>query len=105
MTRALIGSALALLPACGGGEPAWSVAEAESIRVVRGTPVRDVQCRGTREEARHRRFACVAAARRPGEAFDTVAIHYELVPKEPYDGPTSEHELENVEFIGGPGIP
>jgi hypothetical protein len=51
------------------------------------------------EHMHHRRFACEAGARRPGEAYDTVGILYEI--RVHNDG----YELENVRFIGGPGIP
>jgi hypothetical protein len=107
MTRALGACTLVLLAACGSDPPAWRVAEAESITVVRGTPVRNVECRGERGagDGRYRRFACVAGARLRGETLDTVAVLYDLVPRAQYEGPSSDHELENVRFVGGPGIP
>jgi hypothetical protein len=107
VTRAVVASALTALAACGGEEPAWSVRQAESITLVRGTPVRQPECRGVGvgRNGRYGRFTCTAGARRPGEVTDTVAVLYELVPRGNYDGPRSDHDLENVRFIGGPGIP
>ena len=105
--RTLLALTLALAACSGGDEPRWTVAEAESVRVVRGTPVSDPRCRGVGEEAdgRYDRFSCRAGARRPSEAFDSVAVLYELVPEEEYAGPGTAHRLENVSFLGGPGIP
>jgi hypothetical protein len=91
--------------------PFWTVRQAESISTIRGMHVRVRECRGlghaTRndEARRFRRFACVASARRPGETYDTVGVFYDLRPLGTYDGPASKHALENVRFIGGPGIP
>ena len=50
-----------------------------------------------RERERYRRLSCVAGAR--GERFDTVAVLFDVRPTSDDD-----HELENVQFIGGPGI-
>jgi hypothetical protein len=107
VTRVLGACTLVLLAACGGDQPAWSVLEAESIAIVRGTPVRNVECSGERPvgDGRYRRFACSAGARRHGETLDTVAVLYDLVPRGEFQGPGSDHELENVRFVGGPGIP
>jgi hypothetical protein len=105
--RALAALALSVLAACGGEGAAWTVREAESIAAVRGTPINDPKCRGLGlpTNGRYRRFGCTAGARRPGETADTVAILYELVPRGEYAGPRSDHDLENVRFVGGPGIP
>jgi hypothetical protein len=46
-----------------------------------------------------RRLACVAGARLPSEAFDSVAVSFEVVPS-----CGDAYELENVTFFGGPGI-
>jgi hypothetical protein len=99
---------LTLLAACGGDDaPRWTVAQAQSIAVVRGTRVNDARCRGIggKVDERYERFSCTAGARRSTEALDTVAVLYELVPEETYAGPGSAHRLENVSFVGGPGIP
>jgi hypothetical protein len=89
----------------------WTVDQAESISTIRGMHVRVRECRGLGhaerddESRRFRRFACVAGARRPGETYDTVGVFYDLRPLDAYEGPASKHALENVRFIGGPGIP
>jgi hypothetical protein len=94
------------LSACGDDDHGWTVAEAESVTEVRGLPVRVRECRGlgeaTREGAtsRYERFRCLAGARLEGERFDTVAVRYDI---ETTSG--SGYQLQNVQFIGGPGIP
>jgi hypothetical protein len=94
------------LSACGGDEPGWTVRQAESIDSVRGLPVRVRECRGigeaTRDGAtrRYERFRCLAGARLEGERIDTVAVRYDIRTTS-----RSEFELQNVQFIGGPGIP
>ena len=102
--------AVLALGACAGEEAAedrgWTVREAESISSVRGLPVRVRHCRGLGdafrdgEALRYDRLACVAGARLPDEEVDTVAVLYELVPRD-----ASTYELREVRFIGGPGIP
>lgn len=99
-------------PSCGGAsDDRWTVREAESITSVRGLPVRVRECRGLGSptpdggEARFGRFACVAGARLAGERFDSVAVLFELRPRETYRGPSSKRDLERVRFLGGPGIP
>jgi hypothetical protein len=94
------------LPACGGGHNGWTAARAEAIDSVRGLPVRVRECRGRGQPlgdgrpARYRWLSCVAGARLPGERFDTVAVLFDVRPTSDDD-----HELENVRFVGGPGIP
>jgi hypothetical protein len=95
---------------CAEEAPLWTVRQAESISTIRGMHVRVRECRGVGhaapdESTSFRRFACVAGARRPGETYDTVGVFYDLRPLGKYEGPASEHALENVRFIGGPGIP
>jgi hypothetical protein len=94
------------LPACGDGDNAWTVAQAEAIDSVRGLPVRVRECRGRGQRlgdggpGRFRQLSCVAGARLPGERFDTVAVLFDVRPTSDDD-----HELEHVRFVGGPGIP
>jgi hypothetical protein len=85
----------------------WTIAEAESIRVIRGTAVTVRGCRGIGPPGatRFRRFDCMAGARSPGDSADTVAVLYELRPLGPYDGSRPRYALARVRFIGGPGIP
>lgn len=103
--------AAACFAGCGDGdgssEPAWTVRQAESIAVVRGTPVEVRHCRGLGpvDDRRYRRFECLAGARAPTDPVETVAVRYVLFPLGDYDGRESPHRLTNVQFIGGPGIP
>jgi hypothetical protein len=108
VSKMLLAAGLAALAACGGEEPIrWTATQAESISVVRGTPINSPSCTGVGRplDGRYERFRCTAGARRPGETLDTVAVNYELEPEEEYSGPGSAHRLENVSFLGGPGIP
>jgi hypothetical protein len=94
------------LPGCGARDSAWTVAQAEAIDSVRGLPVRVRAWRGRGDplgdgaRARYQRLSCVAGARLPGERFDTVAVLFEVRPTSDDD-----YELEEVRFVGGPGIP
>ena len=85
----------AVLTGC-GSDDGWTADRAESITRIRGMEVHVLFCR----EVERRRFACQAGARRRGEAYDTVGIHYTVHALGP-----DHYELENVRFIGGPGIP
>jgi hypothetical protein len=93
-------------PGCGDDDDAWTVARAEAIDSVRGLPVRVRECRGRGQPlgdgppARFRLLRCVAGARLPRERFDTVAVLFDVRPAS-----NEDHELENVRFVGGPGIP
>jgi hypothetical protein len=85
-------------------ETAWTVDRAESVTTIRGMAVRVVQCHGLgtsdEEEARrYRRFACEAGARRRGESYDTVGIHFVIRVSA-----SGGYVLENVRFLG-PGVP
>jgi hypothetical protein len=94
---------VAWLAACAGSEEGgWTVRQAESIRSVRGMPVRVLNCRGlgSGRKRRYARFACIAGARTAGETYDTVGVFYDVVPQE-----NGGYRLENVKFIGGPGVP
>jgi hypothetical protein len=114
--RRLLGPAqLALascvLVACSGAQKAelegWTTAQAESIAVIRGMPVRVRGCRGVgrREGERYLRFNCVAGARLSGEHFDTVGVLYGLRPLSRFRIADPSYRLTNVRFTGGPGIP
>jgi hypothetical protein len=108
VVRSAVGIAVlaSALPGCGGGDSAWTVAQAEAIDAVRGLPVRVRECRGRGEPlgdrgpTRYQRLSCVAGARLPGERFDTVAVLFDVRPTGDDD-----YELEKVRFVGGPGIP
>jgi hypothetical protein len=87
-------------------EAGWTVDRAESITNIRGMTVRVLQCRGLGTAAgekgvrRYQRFVCEAGARRVGESYDTVGVFYEIRVRA-----SGGYALENVRFIGGPGIP
>jgi hypothetical protein len=97
--------------ACSGSDApqreGWTVREAESITVIRGTPVNVRSCRGVGDDGsgRFRRFECVAGARLETDPVDTVAVFYELRPIGSFEGARSRYVLMNVRFVGGPGIP
>jgi hypothetical protein len=90
--------------ACSGGDEqsGWTTEQAEAITAVRGLPVDVRECSGIgdADDRRYERLACVAGARLTGEAFDTVAVSFDVVPSS-----GDAYELENVRFFGGPGIP
>ncbi len=89
----------------------WSVAEAESISVVRSMRVRVRECRGLGRPVTHdgrrryRHFRCLAGTRAPWQTYDTIAVLFVLHPLGQYTGPRTRYTLTNVRFIGGPGIP
>jgi hypothetical protein len=85
----------------------WTVREAESITVIRGTPVNVRSCRGVGENdsGRFRGFKCVAGTRLETDPVDTVAVFYELRPTGSFEGSRSRYVLTKVRFVGGPGIP
>lgn len=99
-------SLVAAVSGCNGDrhETGWTVERAESVATIRGMAVRVLQCSGLgtpdeTEATRYRRFACEAGARRRGESYDTVAIHYVIRVLR-----SGDYVLENVRFIG-PGVP
>jgi hypothetical protein len=89
------------------GYEGWTVRQAESVDVIRGMRVNVKGCRGigAKRSNRFHQFDCVAGARLPRDAVETVAVLYELRPVGPYSGARSRYVLENVRFLGGPGIP
>jgi hypothetical protein len=109
LAPALLGLALAAAGCDGGGEsePRWTERQAASITTVRSMPVRVVRCRGLGEadERSFTRIECTAGTRAPWETYDTIGVTYVVRPLAEYEGPTSRHELLQVRFIGGPGIP
>jgi hypothetical protein len=81
----------------------WTTEEARKVATIRGMKVRVRECRGVgsaESGGRYLRFRCVASARLPREAYDSVGIFYTLVVRGQHD-----YVLESVRFIGGPGIP
>ena len=105
----VLGSWLALTAlGCGGdnkGTVAWTESQAESVRVIRGQPVRVRSCTGMRRTPNgFRSFACVAGTRIAGQSIDTVAVTYVLRPLAPYEKAAPHYALSDVHF-GGLGVP
>jgi len=100
--------ALTALGCDGGNEPrsiAWTEQQAESVRVIRGQPVRVRDCRGIRRASNgFRSFECVAGTRIAGQSIDTVAVTYVLRPLAPYEEAAPRYALSDVHF-GGLGVP
>jgi hypothetical protein len=93
---------------CGGdgkATVAWTEQQAESIRIIRGQPVRVRDCTGTgRTSEGFRSFDCVAGTRIAGQPIDTVAVTYVLRPLAPYEAERPRYALNDVHF-GGLGVP
>jgi hypothetical protein len=105
----------AVLAASGGAHVRagnfWSERQAESIRLVRGTPVRRTRCegRGIRRavgsQPLYRHFACRGSTGpRYVAPIDTVLVTYTLHPLGRYVGRRSGYATTNVRFIGH-GVP
>lgn len=83
---------------------AWSLAQAESIAVVRGTPVHVLGCDGVGPVVQvdgavlYRRFACRAGARASFQSYDTIGVTYGLQPLGPFVGASSRYALTDVSF-------
>lgn len=100
---------------CAGADtpdaPRWTEPEAAAITTVRGMPVSVVRCRGLGphesqdDRKAFARFDCLAQTRAPWQRYDTITVIYVLHPLDEYEGPRSPHQLTNVQFVGGPGIP
>jgi hypothetical protein len=91
--------------ACGGSGALpprfWTERQAESIRVVRGTPLRTTTCsgRGERRGSAYRRFFCVGVHWPKGLAYPLpVRIRYVLNPRGTYRGNRSPYLMTNVRF-------
>jgi hypothetical protein len=90
----------------GASDRLWTVRQAESITLIRGTPVRVRHCRGLAgRDDRYESFECLASGRTGFDRFDTVGVFYVLQPLGEYEGRRSKYRLSNVRFVGGPGIP
>jgi hypothetical protein len=90
----------------------WTETQAESIGLIRGTPVRVRRCEGLgdpRGQAgrshRFRHLRCLAATGLGSVApIDRVAVTYVLHPLGKYTGRRSPHTETNVRFAGF-GVP
>jgi hypothetical protein len=85
----------------------WTKSQAESIRWVRGYPLKTITCRGRGEEREsgYRRFFCVGVYWPKGSADPIrrayslpVRVRYVLVPIGQYRGTHSPHKLTWVRF-------
>jgi hypothetical protein len=93
----------ALAAGCGGDSPPsrfWTVEEAESIKVVRGTRLAITDCRGlgeTRDSA-YRRFRCTGRVVAPATPQLPVRVRYVLNPRGVYQGRRSAYLATSVRF-------
>jgi hypothetical protein len=91
--------------ACGDSDAVsrrfWTVAEAESIRVVRGTPLKTTRCAGLgeRRASAYRRFRCVGVHWPKHLAYPLpVRVRYVLIPRGEYRGKRSPYFMTSVHF-------
>jgi hypothetical protein len=101
----LLAGALLVNLACGdsdgGGRRFWTVAQAESIKVVRGTPLKTTNCRGLgeRRDSGYRRFRCVGVHWPKHLGYPLpVRIRYVLTPTGKFRGDRSPYFMTNVRF-------
>lgn len=96
--------ALAFLAACGDGSsrPAifWTVEQAESITVIRGTPLRTTKCNGLGDErdSAFRRFFCIGKVVPQGLPQLPVRVRYVLNPRGAFRGRRSAYLATSVRF-------
>jgi hypothetical protein len=78
----------------------WTESQAESIKLVRGTSLEKVSCSGmgAEQNARHRRFSCVARAVPASMPELKVRVRYVLNPRGPYCGKRSAYLATRVRF-------
>jgi hypothetical protein len=100
----LVGAVLACL-ACGDSEPVparfWTESQAESIRLVRGTPLKTTNCTGLGEErvSAYRRFRCVGVHWPKGLGYPLpVRVRYVLNTRGKYRGQRSPYLATSVYF-------
>jgi hypothetical protein len=99
----LVVGALATGAGCGASDrPAkfWTVEEAESIRAIRGTPLRTTDCRGVGKsrDSTYRRFSCVGIVVPRSLPQLPVRVRYALNPRGRFDGAHSAYLATNVHF-------
>jgi hypothetical protein len=87
---------------CGTSRPArfWTVRQAESIRLVRGTPLKRTTCTGLGIEraSAYRRFSCVGVVVPKTVPDVPVRVRYVLNPRGKYEGPRSAYLATSVYF-------
>jgi hypothetical protein len=89
-------------PGCGASRPArfWTVKQAESIELVRGTPLKMTTCTGLgeRRASAYRRFSCVGVVVPKTFPDLPVRVRYVLNPRGKYRGHGSAYLATSVHF-------
>jgi hypothetical protein len=87
---------------CGASRPArfWTARQAESIKLVRGTPLRRTTCTGLgeRRASAYRRFSCVGVVVPKAVPDLPVRVRYVLNPRGKYKGHRSAYLATSVRF-------
>jgi hypothetical protein len=87
---------------CGASRPAkfWTVRQAESIKLVRGTPLKRTRCvgLGIRRASAYRRFSCVGVVAPKSVPDRPVRVRYMLNPRSKYKGDRSAYLATSVHF-------
>jgi hypothetical protein len=91
------------LSACGGSTAPptfWTVEQAESIRVIRGTPLATTNCGGLGEsrDSAYRRFRCTGRVVPKAVPQLPVRVRYVLNPRGAYEGGGSAYLATSVRF-------
>jgi hypothetical protein len=92
--------------ACGASHTAvaarfWTVSQAETIKLVRGTPLKTTKCTGLGEQraSAYRRFSCVGVHWPKGLAYPLpVRVRYVLNTRGKYRGQRSAYLATSVYF-------
>jgi hypothetical protein len=87
---------------CGASRPAkfWTVKQAESIKLVRGTPLERTACTGLgeRRASAYRRFSCVGVVVPKTFPDLPVRVRYVLNPRGQYKNHRSAYLATSVHF-------
>jgi hypothetical protein len=87
---------------CGSSSPGvyWTVEQAESIKRVRGTPLKTTTCNGVGKghASRYRRFSCVGVIVPPSAPNRPVRVRYVLNTRGKYEGDKSSYLATRVYF-------
>ncbi len=87
---------------CGASRPDtfWTVGQAESIKLVRGTALETTTCTGLGEQRAdaYRRFSCVGVVLPQSDPVLAVRVRYVLNPRGKYRGRRSAYLATRVHF-------
>jgi hypothetical protein len=87
---------------CESSRPArfWTVSQAQSIKLVRGTALDRTTCRGLGKQrvSAYRRFACVGVVVPKSVPYLPVRVRYVLNPRGRYKDQRSAYLATNVHF-------